>query len=63
MIKMRGRIKVGTSIFQDFGWGKWPDAAIPPLSMGDKPIDADMLFEVEWHAARAHADRIREMAR
>jgi hypothetical protein len=49
MFKMRGRIKVGAGMYQDFGWGKWPDAACCPLAWKDRRPDPDMVFDVEWN--------------
>ena len=52
MFKIRGRIKPGASMFQDFHWGKWPDAAACPLAWGDRRPDPDMIFDVEWHGGQ-----------
>ena len=39
---MRGRIKVGTGVMQDHGFGKWP-----ATKAGDN-VDPDMEFQCEW---------------
>ena len=46
---MKGRIKIGAKISQDFGFGKWPTCK-PPRGSREEGIadDPNMVFEVEW---------------
>ena len=43
---MKGIIKVGTGIMQDFHFGKWPNC-FPPKRHNNK-VNEDMIFDVEW---------------
>jgi hypothetical protein len=51
-LRARGKIKAGAPIFQDFRFGKWPEAATAPISWGDKPIDPDMVFDLELYGEK-----------
>ena len=45
---MRGRIKVGAAIMQDFAFGHWPQCKAPKGSKDpDQADDADMVFEMK----------------
>lgn len=47
---MRGRIKIGAGIYQDFSFGRWPNCS-PPKEAKDphRADDPDMIFEMEWN--------------
>lgn len=42
---MKGRIKIGASIFQDMGVGKWPSCSAPKSNPHPDP---DMIFSMKW---------------
>jgi hypothetical protein len=50
----RGRIKVGTAIFQDHHFGKWPNCLPPKREYEGEEYqycakDPDMVFDVQWN--------------
>lgn len=50
---MKGRIKIGAEIYQDFSYGKWPDCKPPKSEYDGEDYQyttkfPDRIFEVSW---------------
>lgn len=49
---MKAKIKIGASISQDFGYGKWPQCK--PVK--GQTVDPDTVFDAKWNASGKYWD-------